>query len=225
MLKIYLLVEGNQRGIVQFAGDLIEHGADLRRQTGFAHQRHHVLTRLLMFIIFQNHPFLLRQIALGGNDRRDIDFARIERQPGQRPAHVQRFHRFELKTIDAFQPRQAQGAYRQLRRSADHQLRGDGLQVGEGAQMVFLRGLGTYRPGGDRGGRGRVQQSEIGRQDLSQLSADVLLAGGLGFAVIEIEQGAKIFRNDIDLTALQRRNNNFPVAEVETGVGFDMIFL
>lgn len=107
MLKIYLLVEGNQRGIVQFAGDLIEHGADLRRQTGFAHQWHHVLTRLLMFIIFQNHPFLLRQIALGGDDRRDIDFARIERQPGQRPAHVQRFHRFELKTIDAFQPRQA----------------------------------------------------------------------------------------------------------------------
>ncbi len=91
--------------------------------------------------------------------------------------------------------------------------------------MVFLRGLGTYRPGGDRGGRGRGQQGEIGGQGLGQLSANGLLAGGLRLAVIEIEQGAKIFRDDIDLTALQRRNNNFPVAKVETGVGLDMIFL
>ena len=178
-----------------------------------------------MFIILEDHPFLFRQVALGGDHRRDVDFARIERQSGQRSAHVQRFHRFELKAIDALQPRQAQSTYRQLRWSADHQLRGDGLQVGEGAQMVFLRGLGTYRPGGDRGGRGGGQQGEISGQGLGQLGANGLLAGGFGFAVVIIEQGAKIFRHDIDLTALQRRNNNFPVAKVETGVGLDMVFL
>ena len=76
MLEIHLLVEGNQRGIVQLAGNLIEHGADLRRQAGFAHQRHHILTRLFMFIILEDHPFLLRQVALGGGRTvRDVDFA------------------------------------------------------------------------------------------------------------------------------------------------------
>lgn len=75
MLQIDLLVKFDQRGVVQLAGDLIEHFADFRRQAGFAHQRHHVLAWLFMLIILQDYPILFCEVALSGDDRGDVDFA------------------------------------------------------------------------------------------------------------------------------------------------------
>ena len=101
MLEIDLLVQLDQGGVIQLVRHLIEDAVDFWRQRRFAYQRDNVLAWLFVFIILQYNPILFCERSLGGYHRCHIYFSGVQRQAGQRPAHIEGFHLFKLQTVDA----------------------------------------------------------------------------------------------------------------------------